>query len=351
MSEKTEQPTHKKLRDAKERGDVPKSADLSKAVMFGVFALATTVAGETLVRRLLDVLALAGSLAPQEFAAALPILLDALGGLLLEAVLPLALVLSLAGLVTHYLYTGAVFAPEKIKLNFENIDPLGAVKRWFSLRNLVEFLKSITKATLLCVLVAVLLLGWMGALLWMPIKGVDGAAQMLAHLFAQLLSAAAGMLAVVALIDAFVARRLYTREHKMAKHEVKQDHKDSQGDPHIKGRQRQIRHELAQTKTRAAIRQSSAVLVNPTHIAVAVRHVPGHTVRPIVMAMGAGAFAEAIIKTALAERVPVVRQIDLARRLYATAQPLRYVPDDLVAVVISVLESLEETALQLPPLE
>lgn len=131
----------------------------------------------------------------------------------------------------------------------------------------------------------------------------------------------------------------------MQKFEIKQEYKDTEGDPLIKGRRREIFREIAYQEGPSAARRARAIITNPIHIAVALKYNPAEEPAPLILTMGTGAFADRIIKIGIENKIPIMRNVDLARDLYARGKISESIPEDLypaVAEIIKWIESLEE---------
>ncbi len=341
MSEKTEAPTQKKLRDARKRGEVAKSKDFPKAAVFLVFVLWLTVAGGGLIDRFAALLTQAGHHASMPFSDGLSDLLElALRELAQATLLPLAL-MAAVGLLAELFNTGVVFAPERLAIKFDNLSPLKALKNWFSMRNLVELVKSLLKIGLIGGLCAFLAARNMNGLVWSPAGDAAAFTGATALLLQAMLLGCTIAFVVFAAADVLLQKRIFLRGQRMSKDEVKREYKESEGDPHIKGHRKQLHRELMREPAKAATRKSTAVVVNPTHIAVALRYVPGETPLPLVMATGRGELALAIRKEAEAAGVPVMQDVPLARALERDCEPGDYIPLALMDDVAAVLAGIE----------
>lgn len=343
MTSKTEKPTPKKLRDARKKGQVAKSKDLAKAAVFCGFALLLTMAGVYFADTAIGLLHWAGDHAARPFQESLSSFVDLAGKLLLEAVLPFLGLTIVLAILSDFIYSGPVFAPERLTPKFENINPVNTIKNWFSLRTFIELLKSMLKLAVLGAVGWFLVLDNLGALLWVPASGVTGAASALGTLLRTLLLSAAVIFAFGAGVDLLIQKLLFARDQKMTKDEVKREHKEMEGDPHIKQKRRKLHQELSSGNVRQAVRQSSVVVTNPTHIAVALLYVPGETPLPIVMAMEQGTLAAEMRDEAQRAGVPLVRQVWLARKLFAEAEVDDYIPLPLMEAVAQVLRALSES--------
>jgi len=325
---KTEEPTPQKLQKAREKGDVAKTQDLS-----GVFVLASTAAVLT---------ALGGWMARNIAIAMLPFLehpdqysLHGGGGLAvakkaLSACAPVMLILllvaSIAGVAGHLVQTGVMFTPEKLKPDWKKVSPMGGLKRMFGLDSLIQFARSLLK---------VVVTAWVA---WWAVRPHAAELQNLAalepaailpfcvSLLKRLVFAVVGLLLVIAAADWLIQKQRWMARMRMTKEEVKEDYKQTEGDPHVKARQRQLRHERARRRMMQAVPNATVVVMNPTHYAVALRYNQGEDDAPVCVAKGLDALALKIRAVAEEAGVPVVEDPPLARALYAAVDLDEMIP-------------------------
>ena len=344
MSEKTEEPTHKKLEDAKRKGQSPKSQD---AVATGILAVSLLVlmgAGPGMLDRLATVIRRAlgqgmqAATNQEMFALMTDMLLDAL-----IAALPMAIVSMLIAAIVLLAQVGVVFSFESISPKFDKLNPAEGLKKMFNARSLIEFAKSLVKAVALGAVVWVIVRGLVPLLVGAAYLSPEGEAQVAWSSLLHLLAAAVLVFAVISPLDYGLQRWLFIRDQRMSKDEVKREHKDSDGDPHVKGQQRQLREELANSAPQERVPGATVVVTNPTHYAVALRYDASEAPIPIVVAKGVDEHAATIRAIAAAHRVPMIANPPLARALHKLPldQPI---PDELfeaVAVVLRWVADLE----------
>jgi len=320
-SDKTEDPTQKRLDDAHDRGDVAKSQEINTwFVIAGATLVLSTFSGSigggilTPMRNLIanswmihadgpGLLALAQSL---EYA-----LIVALG-------VPL-LMLALAAIAGNMMQHRLVWSGESLKPKFNKISPGAGFKRIFGKQAAANFAKGLFKlAALGAVMMAVL---WPERHRLESMVRFDPAAILGAttSLTLQLMGAVVAMLAVVAIADYFFQYRQWYERQKMSLQEMKEEFKQSEGDPHIKGRIRQLRHARMKKRMMAAVPKASVIITNPTHYAVALSYERG-TPAPICVAKGIDSVALKIREIANAHGIPIVENVPLARALHATVK-------------------------------
>jgi flagellar biosynthesis protein FlhB len=336
---KTEEPTQKKLSDARQKGDVVKSMDLpswaSLAASFGVLA----IAGGWMIQRLAaDLLPYVAN--PHEFEMSGEGLRQVLYRVVLAAAPMIVVVMgcaAAAGAAGSLLQTGLLFSPEKLKFDLKKLSPLAGFKRLFGVDALVQFLKSVIK------LIAVGLIVW-----WVLKPHARELEQLVALDVAALLPFARrlmiGMffavlifLGVGAGADYLWQRFRFMQRMRMSKEELKEEYKQSEGDPHVKAKLRQIRIERSRKRMMQAIPTATVVVTNPTHYAVALRYEAGETPAPICVAKGVDTLALKIREIAAAHNVPIVEDVPLARALYATVDVDEVIPRQHFEAVAKVI--------------
>jgi type III secretion protein U len=337
--DKTEQPTPKKLQDARKKGQVPKSKDLTSTLELvtwvAVLAFATTYAASQLAG--LMNAALAAIAQPFEIAA------PALGTLAWQtglAITALALLpVVLVGVVTEFLQAGPVFSTEKLKPKMENLNPVEGIKRMFTMDNLIEVLKSIAKSALL------LAIAWLALRALLPDSaalfdtpgGVDAVGGLLMQLTRQAFIWTAVTFVLVALLDVAWQRHSFTKKMRMSMRDIKQESKDAEGDPYVKQQRQQAHQEWSQRNSQQAARQANVLVVNPTHVAIAIDYDRDTCPVPTVSAKGEDHVARAMREAAEEAGVPIVRNVALARDLLARGEVGSLVPQDLFDIVAEVI--------------
>jgi len=344
MSEKTEEPTHKKLEDAKRKGQGPKSQDaVATGILLGAL-LVLTGAGPMMLERITAVVQRAlrqgmQATTTQEMLALLSAMV--LDGLV--AALPLVIVSMLIATIVLLAQVGVVISFESIQLKFDKLNPAEGLKKMFNARSLIEFAKSIVKAVALGAVVWVIVRGLVPLLVGSAYLSPEGAGQVAWSALLHLLGAACLVFGVISPLDYGLQRWLFMRDQRMSKDEVKREHKDSDGDPHVKGQQRQLREELANSAPQERVPGATVVVTNPTHYAVALRYDARDAPIPIVVAKGMDEQAAAIRAIATAHRVPIIANPPLARALHKLPldQPVSDELFEAVAVVLRWVADLD----------
>ena len=337
--QKTEEPSGKKLRRARQQGQVAQSREVNTWFMLMAGSALVLFAASPVMRVIRQALVgffISGNFIGSEGALNWQSMDAALGPVLVVLVIPMIVVVvaAVAGTVVQI---GLLFATEKFKLDLSRLSPVAGFGRLFSFRSVVELLKSIAKV------------GAVGAVaFWMAMPSVAQLARMahepiqyLLHaLYTLVLKMLLGVMVVVtilAIIDYAYQRFAFMRSMRMTKQEVKEENKQSEGDPKIKARLRQIRMERARKRMMAAVPKASVVITNPTHYAVALKYELGEAGAPKVVANGADLVALRIREVAEENDVPIVENPPLARALYANVELDREIPPEHYKAVAEII--------------
>jgi flagellar biosynthesis protein FlhB len=327
-SQKTEEPTQRRLDEARRKGQVPTSREVHSFMLLAAGAL---VIGPVAPGMAVDVVATLRPFIAHPHA----ILTDpaglgralwhAVAGVALALLLPLLLFV-LAAIAAGLIQNGPMLVTEPLKPKLERVSPLKGLKRLFGLRGLVEFAKSLAKVALVGALAF-----WV---LWPSWPELAGMAEIeapfvLGHirdLAFRLLLAVAALMALIALLDVAYQRFEHHKQQRMSKRDIKEEHKQSEGDPQIKARLRQLRLERARRRMMAEVPKATVVITNPTHYAVALRYEAETMAAPRLVAKGRDELARRIRETAEAHGVPVVGNPPLARALHDGVDLLSDIP-------------------------
>lgn len=335
--EKTEQPTDKKLRDARRDGETVKSTDLPFAAILLAASVGFTVAGPRMAGQLRVLMQRGLDVARMESPdVRLHDLLVEAATCALLLVLPIALAASISGVAALAAQVGLQISTKPLEPKFDAINPASGLKRIFSLRSLIDLAKTVIKAVVICAVLwktIVLLMPLMIGVVYEPIGSIDAIAW---GTLCKLFGIAGALYIVIGAADYGVQHWLFIRDHRMSKDEVKREHKNSEGDPHIKNQRRKIAREFASSDPQRPVKNASVVVVNPTHYAVALRYVPAECGLPRVIAKGADADARLIREEAARHGIPIIGNPPLARALYRVALD-DSIPEPLFDAVAAVL--------------
>jgi len=246
------------------------------------------------------------------------------------------------GVIGHVGQTGFMFAMKAAMPKLDKLNPKNWFTKTFSIKNLVEFLRSIVKIAVVSLVFYKVFMEALPLLMRLPGQGTRGVdiALRLVLWRASLYCAAA--FALIAAADWLFQRWQFMKEHKMSKEDIKQEFKQMEGDPQIKGQRKQLHQEMVMNDQAQSVRQADVLVTNPTHLAIAIEYKPEKTPLPVVLAKGEGALAERMMKIAEEAGVPIMRNVPLAHDLWEQGQELQYIPSSLIEPVAEVLRWLRE---------
>lgn len=341
-SEKTEEPTQHKIDKAREDGQVAHSKDLTQTVlvlcMFGYILWNAA----SIIRDFSEMIMLPAAFVGMDFGLAADALAAELTRRGVEMLAPFLGIVIVVGLAVEWTQTGMLIAFKALAPSGKKLDVAANLKNMFAAKNMFEFVKSFLKVTLLSVVVYEILRRSLPTLVTMPHGGLASVGVATAMLLQTLMVWVALSYSAVALADFIFQRRNYTNQLKMSKEEVDRERKDMEGNDHIKRKRKELHKEMLQQDDAGAVKNSSAVITNPTHLAIAIAYRPGVTRLPVVLAKGQGARAHRIAALARQEGIPVLQNIPLARALMAKARPGDFIPADLIGPVSEVLRLVRE---------
>jgi flagellar biosynthesis protein FlhB len=353
-SQKTEEPTQRRQEEAHQRGQVAESREVNHAFMLLAGALAMLAVGPSVTTDigviLRGFLEHAHSI-PVDLAALVELAARTLLEILAAVLVPLGLVLVAAigaGLVQH----GLVYAPDRIKPKFENISPFAGFKRLFGVRSWVEFGKGLAKIAVVGAVAAALLWPQVPPIVNTPGLPVEEQLHLIHSLVMRLFIGIISVMAVIAGADFLFQRFQLMRQLRMSRQELKDEFKQTEGDPAIKSRLRQLRQERARKRMMAAVPKASVVVTNPTHFAIALEYDRDAMAAPKLVAKGVDSLALRIREVAAEHSVPIVENAPLARALYASVEIDEEIPTEhyrAVAQIIGYVMRLKGKAPQQAP--
>jgi flagellar biosynthetic protein FlhB len=329
---KTEQPTAFRLKEARERGQVPRSADLSGIVVMIVFSVALAAASygiaAAFARSVARTILMAGN-APAP-SASLAAWLQHTFQPSWQTILPVVMAMVVAAVVANVMQTGPVFSTQPLKPDFNRLNPAEGAKKIFSLRILWELFKLTLK------------LGMLGTVAWMLAASIGRKVQSVAFVapssigmvlrstYVQVTTWMLVLLALVALFDLWFTRREYIRKLRMSRRDIKDEVKRHEGDPDIRQKRRRLMAELLKhSRSVRRVPEADVLLTNPTHLAIALKYRPKTMRSPVVLSKGSDAVAARMRKLAAQSGVPCLRSPELARALYRECKVDRPVPAHL----------------------
>lgn len=336
MGEKTEKATPKKRRDERKKGHVMMSKDVVSV---------SSLVGSVLMLRIIFVSA-AGQIAAfiryclnmaQEGEPVSTKLLMQGVSVFASVVGPLFAATILLTLIATMAQTRLLVAFESIKPKFSKLNPISGIKNLFSLKSVVEVIKNLLKMSILLYIIYTSLRDTVNvAERYMYAELFGACGHLFNAIFILLLKVILGFL-VIAAADYLYQWWDFERQMKMTKQEVKEEYKQTEGDPQIKGRIKQLQRQMSQQRMMQNVPKADVVVRNPTHVAVALRYHPGEDAAPIVLAKGLDYLALKIVEVAEANGVVTIENRPLARTLYAQTELDRMIPPDLYEAVAEVM--------------
>jgi len=337
--DKTEKATPKRLQDARKKGQIPRSRELTTALV--VMAVTVAVMADA------DAIAAGAALIFKTYLQQLPMALATplaslqLAGALvvkaLQLIAPVLLTGFVAALVSPMLLGGWNLAPEAMSIDFSRANPLAGIKRLFSTNSLVELGKAMLKVMVIGVVATLLFLHERDRLLSLPFMPLASALGQGARLVLDAVLWLGGGLLLIAAVDVPWQLVHHANQLKMSKHDIKQEYEQSEGKPEVKGRIRRLQQEFSQGRMMEAVPKADVIVTNPTHYAVALQYTAGKDRAPRVVAKGADLIAQQIRELAKAHRVPLVEAPPLARALYRSCEIEAEIPGALYQAVAQVL--------------
>jgi len=340
--EKTEEPTEHKLHQAREEGQMARSQDIAAAAsMLAALGMLVGTA-DSIAQRMRAVMTLAFDFSPGS--GEMDAVYKRMAAMVLEALMAIGPVVvaaafgAAAGMAAH---VGIQISPKAVQLKLDALNPAQGMKKIFSMKSILTFVQMVLKAA---VIGAVL---WQAILRLLPLvagavyESPDAIGTLAWKAATDLLWYALAVFIVFGPVDFFIQHRMFMKGQRMSKDEIKREHKGQEGDPEVKGQRKQLAHELANEEPRQAVKRADAVVVNPTHYAVAVRYRPEELGVPVVLAKGLDDAALQLRRHAEELGVPVFAHPPLARALHKV--PVDHpVPEELFEAISVVLRWVDE---------
>lgn len=348
--DKTEQPTPKRLRDARRKGDIAKSRDVAPAATLVLFTLLLLLAAGFVARDIADLFAYTIEIATtRPFAEAGVALGWASAKVLLLASVVILLPVAAMGLLAEFAQVGSLVTGEKLKFGLDKLNPVPGFKRMFGKEALAELVKNLVKATAVVAVTVVVIRVSLPEIAQL-LGGFDpsplseqgraiatGVGEMTSMLTLRLFGWTAAVFVLIAAADRMWSQHSFLKKMRMSMRDIRQEHKQDEGDPHIKANRRQMHEEWANQNAVGATRGASALLVNPTHLAIALDYDAERCPVPVVAGRGQGPLAARMRLEAEDAGVPIIRNVAVARRLWARGEVGEIVPEDMFDAIAEVI--------------
>lgn len=338
--EKTEEPTERKLKKARDDGNVSKSQELSSTIILMVASLSLALSGTYLYResRLMFLDFLLGFDQPVDNVNSAVFYMQEALGYALRLTTPIMVLLFATAIIVTVIQTGPVFTTKVLEPKPNRLDPFKGLKRLFSMKGLVELIKGFSKILIVGIVIYYTLVNQMDMLLSLSILPLQDILATSGGVIVVLVTRIIVALFVLSIADAAYQRYQHRKDLRMSKQEVKDEFKQMEGDPMVKSSRRRAAAKMSQRRRLDhAVLNSDVVVTNPTHYSVALRYDPDNDEAPIVMAKGMRLRAQKIREFAQQYDIPILENPPVARALYSTSEEEQAVPPDLYQAVAEIL--------------
>ena len=338
-SQKTEEPTQKKLDDSRKKGEVPSSREVNHWFMILAATIIVAMVSPSMSSGIMSALRKFFEM-PHDIPVDKTYIADVLAGVAADIayimIVPILLLL-VAALASGTLQSGLIFAVERIQPKLNRVSPRSGIKRLFSFKSIAEFIKGIFKITIVGAVATMLMLPSFSGLEQLVRMDTVLTAGVLHSLVSKLLFGVLAVVTAIAVIDFLYQKFEFMKQMRMSRQEIKDEFKQTEGDPLLKQRVRQIRQERARQRMTAAVPESTVVITNPTHFAVALKYEFNDMDAPVLVAKGQDFLAQKIREIANDHDIPIVENPPLARALYAGVEIDEEIPPDHFKAVAEII--------------
>lgn len=339
QAQKTEEPTAKKLQQAREKGQIPLSREVNNWVMLCAGTLVMALMAGPMFAQLMDIMKLyierADTLPSLPGGTAI-ILGEGIKSVMKAVAFPMLMLLIVA-ILAPFIQVGPLWSVETIKPDLNKISPATGYKRIFSMRSIMEFIKGILKIVVLSIIGIVIIKPYLPAMEHMVGISMPAMAFELNTMFIKMMIGILVALMIIAAIDLIYQRHEHYMKMRMTKQEVKDEYKQMEGDPQIKGKLRQLRAQRARQRMMQAVPEADVVITNPTHFSIALKYDPKHMDAPKCIAKGIDEVALRIREVAKEHNIVLFENRPLARALYDTVEIDDTIPEEHFKAVAEVI--------------
>jgi len=337
--EKTEEPTGKRLEDARKKGQIARSRELNTFAMLIVSATLLLMQGEKIGRGLLEMMRTEFQLNRETIfdpaSTVLHFKQAMIDGLMLLA--PFFALTVVVAIIAPISLGGWIFTWEAISPKLEKLDPIKGIPRLFAVRGLIEMLKALLKILLVFAVAVVLYRSYISELLGLGAEHMEQSVEHALNIIGMCFLLLSASLVLIAMIDVPYQLWDHSKKLKMTLQEIKDEHKDSEGSPEVKGRQRRMQMDMAQNRMMAEVPKADVIVTNPSHYAVALKYDQNSNSAPTLVAKGVDLIAAQIRNVAIGADVPLVASPPLARALYYSTELDKEIPQGLYLAVAQIL--------------
>lgn len=349
-AQKTEEPTSRKLDEARKKGQVPLSREVNNWLMILAATILVAAAAGGMFSDLSTIMK--GFI---EHSHDFPSGPGGLGVVLIQTTYDVMFILALpilalmvVAFIGPFAQIGPLFAPSKVKFDLSKISIIKGFGRLFSMNSIMEFVKGLVKLALISIVGVIILMPYFDRLEHLIDISFMDFMNELQELVIQLLVAVLAVLFVIAIADVVYQRYQHYKQMRMTKQEVKDEYKQSEGDPHVKGRLRQLRAEKARQRMMQNVPKADVIITNPTHYSIALKYDPETMDAPLCLAKGVDDIALKIREVAKEHNIIIFPNPPLARALYATIEVDETIPPDQYKAVAEVISYVFKMRKNLP---
>ncbi|MCX7817080.1 MAG: flagellar biosynthesis protein FlhB [Syntrophales bacterium] len=337
--ERTEKATPKRREEAHKKGQVSRSRELSSVAILGAALVYFYFQAQEVTRKLmkLTVRLLTDSTRTEINVQNVTSLFMDLSYQFIVLVFPILAVVVLVALIVNLIQVGFLFSPVLLIPDLSKINPLRGIRQLFGFRSLIELAKGSLKIVVIALVAYLTIRSEMGNFLPLMNKGVWQITRFIGENAYRILGNVCFLLVVLAILDYSYQRWEFEKNLMMTKQEVREEYKQTEGDPHVKSRIKRMQLEITRRRMMAAVPKADVVITNPTHVAVALKYDPEMTLAPVVVAKGAGYLAERIKEIAKEYDVPIVEDRVVAQVLYRLVDVGEVIPENLYKAVAEIL--------------
>lgn len=335
--EKTEKPTPKKLKDARRRGEVPKSREVTSTIGLIAWIFAGVIALYFLKGWLTGLFDASLDAVQDPSKRAFTVIGTQAFLALMLLVGSIATPVILVSLLAEFSQVGPIATLEKVKPKFDHLNPVGGFKRMFSMDNLIEVLKALFKTILLFAIAAVVVRLLLPNFHRIPAAGPQSIGIMYLMILLYFIAGTILVFIFVAILDAAYQKFSFMKKQRMSMRDIRQEHKENEGDPQLKQNRKQLHQEWSEHTPALASAKAAALIVNPTHLALALHYEREENDVPVITAKGADHVAQSMRRAAEDNDVPVLQDVRLARELYRQVNPHDPVPAEYYDVIAEII--------------
>ena len=338
--EKTEQPTSKRIRDARKKGQVAKTMEAPVAMRFIVITAFFMVMAKEIFWWLEDLIRVTFKSTNAPIKLSLANYLHNIAGFILKIWLPFSIIMVVLLCASFIMQVGFLFVTEPIKPSLKKLNVIQGVKSLFSKKKLFDLFKNILRVIVLALIFYYLLMHYRNDFQFLPYYDIDAALLLLGRVLFYIMIAIIIFSVIISVIDFVFEKRRLTKQLMMSMEDIKKEYKETEGSPEIKSKRKELHNEIQSGSLGAKVKKSSAVVRNPTEIAVCLYYNIGETPLPVVIEKGAGKMAKRILQLAKQHNVPIVNNVSVARRLYKAVNVGDYIGRDMMVAVAAILKSV-----------